>query len=284
MSDGIKLELLITVVVSATDDRSARASCLPLVRRVNGRIAESADCSDEEPGCWSVTIGRAAGQARHWPGSTALSRAIRELLRELGLAYTRQRIACEFPTAWTVIDDPDLLAPLVTGGERILVEAWGGPSSHSAADPSTGTPEHTEENPAASSNTHGPDAPTPGGDDPRLRLTVDIVTECAMTAEGQAQAIANRLSSNATLIDCGAQPPTMRVRLDLGPATGDPTEIIANAKTALGGHGWSRVRAEDGVMTATWSAAPTPPTGVAVVELSVTGKRGIESSAPSRPY
>lgn len=129
MADEITLELLITVVLSADDDSAARQACHPLLHGIGGRIVGSGDCSDEEPGCWSVTIGRPACDAGSPPGPAALSRAVRQFLRELGPDYAGHRVACEFPAAWTVIDNSDLLDALVSGGERLLVEAWAGRSA-----------------------------------------------------------------------------------------------------------------------------------------------------------
>ncbi|MBQ6643192.1 MAG: hypothetical protein IJH84_19455, partial [Saccharopolyspora sp.] len=122
MTENTGLELLITVVLGAEDDGRAREACLPLLQRVGGRIVESGDCSDEEPGCWSVTISRPADSTH--TGPAALARAVRTFLRELGSLYSGQRVACEPPAAWAVIDDPELVGELVPGGERLLLEAW----------------------------------------------------------------------------------------------------------------------------------------------------------------
>ncbi|MFC7341297.1 hypothetical protein [Saccharopolyspora griseoalba] len=117
-----ELELLITVVLGAEDETSARTACADLLDRVGGEPVNAADCSDEEPGCWSVTIAGRTGETGRHPA--ALSRAVRGLLRELGPGFARQRVSCAPPTAWTVVDEPDLVAELVPGGERLLVEAW----------------------------------------------------------------------------------------------------------------------------------------------------------------
>lgn len=117
-----ELELLITVVVGAQDEPSARAACDDLLRRVGGRVVTVGDCSDEEPGCWSLTMSRGTGETG-WHVA-ALSRVVRNFLRELGPDYARYRVACAPPTAWAVVDDPELVDELVPAGERLLIEAW----------------------------------------------------------------------------------------------------------------------------------------------------------------
>lgn len=121
MSDD-ELELLITVVLGADDRHSAHTACAGLLERIGGRLVTAADCSDEEPGCWSVSIARRTGETgRH---TAALSRAVRTFLRELGPDFARQHVSCEPPTAWSVVDEPESIGRLVPGGERLLVEAW----------------------------------------------------------------------------------------------------------------------------------------------------------------
>lgn len=122
------LELLITVVVAAHDEAAAREACGVLVERLGGRIIDCADCSDEEPGCMSVTITRVSAERPTGHMSASLARAVRGFLRELGPGYTGKRVSCEPPTAWTVLDDPHIVGGLVDGGERMLVEAWYGGS------------------------------------------------------------------------------------------------------------------------------------------------------------
>ncbi len=271
MTENTGLELLITVVLGADDDGGAREACLPLLQRVGGRIVESGDCSDEEPGCWSITISRPADSAH--PGPAALSRAVRSFLRELGSRYSGQRVACEPPAAWAVIDDPELVGELVPGGERLLLEAWAGGSvlpdgagaDDTAVDPGADDPDEP-----------APPAPEPGIDDvdehgrprARLQLLVDVVTERRAGAEWPARALAARLSGQPTITDCSEHPPVVRVALDLGPSPGEPAEIVLGAVTALGGDGWSRLRVRDSSAMSRWSAAPTPPSGIAAVELN----------------
>ena len=120
------LELLVTIVVEAADEQQARAACEPLVSRVDGRVVEARDTSDEEPGCWSVAITVASDEKATHSVSGALGRAVRTFVRRLGDGLPTPRVQCEPPTAWTVLDDPDLINGLVPGAERILVEAWAG--------------------------------------------------------------------------------------------------------------------------------------------------------------
>ncbi|MDI2031610.1 hypothetical protein QFW96_23480 [Saccharopolyspora sp. TS4A08] len=117
-----ELELHITVVVGAQDEASAREACEGLVRRIDGRVITAADCSDEEPGCWALTMSRGTGETG-WHVA-ALSRVVRNFLRELGPDYARHRVACAPPTAWSVVDDPELVGELVPAGERLLIETW----------------------------------------------------------------------------------------------------------------------------------------------------------------
>ncbi|WP_246025253.1 hypothetical protein [Saccharopolyspora antimicrobica] len=269
MKNNNELELLITVVVGADDERSARAACRDLVQTVGGRVVASGDCSDEEPGCWSVTISRdSAETGQHVAG---LSRAVRNFLRELGPDYARHRVACEPPTAWTVVDHPELVDALVRGGERLLVEAWAGGSllfgRTEAVDPDE------------------PPAPTPpvvaeldeqGRARPRLALVVDVVTDRRAGAEWPARAVASRLSRTTEIVGYSVEPPVVRVSLDLGPAAGEPEEIVLGATSALGGSGWSRVSTDGAGATARWSAAPMPPSGVAAIE--VTARSTVDTS------
>lgn len=259
------LELLITVVVGAADDAGAREACRPLLRRVGGRIVESGDCSDEEPGCWSVTLSRSAEE--HGDGPAALGRAVRRLLRELGPQYTGHRVACEPPTAWTVIDDAELVGALVRGGERLLLEAWsGGPvlPDGTGVDAFGDDPDE----PAAEAEPALGDLDEHGRPRPRLELLVDVVTERRAGAEWPARALAARLSRRAEITDWSERPPMVRIALDLGPAAGEPADVVLGAVTSLGGGGWSRLRVQDGTAMSRWSAAPTPPSGIAAVEVS----------------
>ena len=121
MSDD-ELELLITVVLGAEDENRAHTACANLLNRIGGWVVNAADCSDEEPGCWSVSLAARTGETG--PHPAALSRAVRGFLRGLGPEFSRHRVSCAPPTAWTVVDEPELIGALVPGGERLLVEAW----------------------------------------------------------------------------------------------------------------------------------------------------------------
>ncbi|QGK68615.1 hypothetical protein GIY23_02720 [Allosaccharopolyspora coralli] len=268
-----ELELMITVVVAADDDRAARRACQSLLHRVGGRIVECGDCSDEEPGCWSVTISLPASSSG--AGPAALSRAVRTFLRELGPEFPRHRVSCESPTAWSVVDDPELVEALVPGGERLLVEAWVGDA---------GAPVFADEDP----DLLPPPEPEPGLADvdehgrvrPRLGMVVDVVTQRHAAAEWPARAVASRVSRSVTLLGSAERPPMVRVEWDLGPAEGEPAEIVADAVARLGGVGWSRPRAGASVATARWSAAPTPPSGIAAIELTSTVPSMVDSGTP----
>lgn len=123
---GQDLELVITVVVTAHDERQALDACAGLLRRIGGRIVQTRDCSDEEPGCWSLTVFKESGESAEHSVPAALTRAVRRFVRGLGEHFPTPKVACEPPTAWTVLDDVHLLGPLVQGAERVLVEAWAG--------------------------------------------------------------------------------------------------------------------------------------------------------------
>lgn len=120
------LELLVTVVVEAADEQQARTACEQLVGRVGGRVVAARDCSDEEPGCWSVAITAASAEKATHSVSGSLGRAVRTFVRGLGDEFPTPRVACAPPTAWTVLDDPELISRVVPGAERMLVEAWAG--------------------------------------------------------------------------------------------------------------------------------------------------------------
>lgn len=250
MAADTELELLITAVVGAADEAGARACCEPLRHRLGARVVECLDCSDEEPGCWSVMLGHpGAGGSAH-PG--ALSRAVRTLLRELGPEFARLRVSCEPPTAWAVLDDPELLQQLVSGGERLLVECWAGGS----ALPTGGA----ESEPAPAVPQDGPSA--------RLSLLVDVVTDRRSGAEWPARALAGRLSRGAEVVGCQEQPPVVRVALDLGEQPGEPADVVAWASRVLGGEGWSRVRERERSAVRRWSAPEAPRSGIAAIELA----------------
>ena len=118
------LVLLITVVVEAADEQQALAACDALIS--GAQVVDARDCSDEEPGCWAVVITRPSPEKATHNLSAALARAVRSFVRGLGDGFPTPRVACEPPTAWTVLDEPELISGLVPGAERVLVEAWAG--------------------------------------------------------------------------------------------------------------------------------------------------------------
>jgi hypothetical protein len=120
------LVLLITVVVEAADEQQALAACDALIRDTGAQVVDARDCSDEEPGCWAVVITRPSPEKATHNVSAALARAVRSFVRGLGDGFPTPRVACEPPTAWTVLDEPELISALVPGAERVLVEAWAG--------------------------------------------------------------------------------------------------------------------------------------------------------------
>ncbi|MBE9373987.1 hypothetical protein IQ251_05955 [Saccharopolyspora sp. HNM0983] len=264
MGHDTELELLITVVVGAEDEHSAHTACQALVQRVGGRIVDSADCSDEEPGCWAVTISSPCAETgEHIAG---LSRAVRNFMRGLGPDYARHRVACEPPTAWTVVDHPDLLDELVGGCERLMVEAW------TAAElPGPGPVEPPE--PAATAEDR-PDAALP-----RLHLTVDVAAQRRAGAEWQARALVGRIARGAGCTSCEQHDDLWRVAFDLSPAewnsgnsaSWSPADrepagaaVLRGAADRLGGSGWRHDRA-----SASWTADRHLASGVAAIRLSV---------------
>lgn len=262
-----ELELLITVVVEAADERSARSACQDFVRRIGGRVVGCGDCSDEDPGCWSVMIRKPCPPAGDRVAS--LSRSVQDFLRGLGPDYARHRVCCEPPTAWTVLEHPELVGRLVAGAERILVESW---SVHRSSPASGGSSGHG-----------GPERLEPDAGVSRLRLRVDVVTGQRAAAERAARALAGRLSSAVSVLAAEEQPPVVRVLLDLGASPGgQPQEAVSRAVRALGGSGWSRVQTGPEGAWARWLAAPLPPSGVAAVEVAVTPTEGstLETARP----
>lgn len=120
------LVLLITVVVEAADEQQARAACDALISRTGAQVVDARDCSDEEPGCWAVVMTLPSPEKATHNVAAALARAVRTFVRGLGDGFAASRVACAPPTAWTVLDDPELINGLVPGAERVLVEAWAG--------------------------------------------------------------------------------------------------------------------------------------------------------------
>ena len=258
---GQDLELLITAVVAADDEQQARAACAALVRQVGGRVVRAIDCSDEEPGCWSVTISRVSGERATQNVAGALARAVRTFVRQLGDEFPTPRVACEPPTAWTVLDDPALLDGLLPGAERLLVEAWAG------GDPQQNRPSVEE--------------PADGGDRPaeppatervstRLSLRVDVATDRSAGAEWQARAVASRVARSGKITRVAPHGHLLSVHFDLGASVNSPTVALHDAVASLGRSGWSDVAWSDGSGTIRWSATPVPAAGIAALELTAT--------------
>ncbi|SFT46041.1 hypothetical protein SAMN04487904_102246 [Actinopolyspora lacussalsi subsp. righensis] len=139
------MELLITVVVAAEDEATARDACAGVVELLDGRVVRTTDCSDEEPGCRSVTISRKTADPSTGNPSATLARAVRNTLHTLGSGFTGSRVSCEPPSAWTVVDAPELVGELVPGGERMLLEAW--QSGSTAPNTGTGAPDTSDRSP-----------------------------------------------------------------------------------------------------------------------------------------
>ncbi|APU17632.1 MULTISPECIES: hypothetical protein [Actinoalloteichus] len=258
-----RFELLITVVVGVEDDRRARAACQGLLSLVGGRIVESGDCSAEEPGCWSVTIRRPADVTAGDDESVTLSRAIRRFLRRLGPEYGTSRVSCEPPTAWTVLDDPELLGAIVPSGERLLVEAWSDDSALPDVEPDRpadseagfGFPSvDQDETPAVAST---------------VRLRVEVQAERQAGAHWQARAVASRLASRATILRTeSADGRTFAVTMDLGSRPGPPDEVAREAAATLGKSGWSRLRVAGESTITEWAAASPGRNGLLGLRLA----------------
>jgi len=250
-----ELKLLVTVVVGAQDDAHARGACQDLLRMIGGTVVESRDCSDEEPGCWSVMIGLRSGVYAMSGDPAGLARAVRVFIRGLGTNTGVPRICCEPPTAWTVLEDPELVGNLVNGGERVLVEAWSG-----ALPPVPGTSNQT----AAA-----PRPKDPGGKaSTSLWLMVDVVTERPTAAQWQARALAARITRSATVTGTAEHEGLQRVRIDLGGCAEPPKKAVQAAAERLGRTGWSAVDHDGSVAVLRWVAEPRPASGIAALELT----------------
>ncbi|MBP2474954.1 hypothetical protein JOF53_003826 [Crossiella equi] len=253
-----ELELLVTVVVSAENESQARTACLGLVGLGGGRIVEAGDCSDEEPGCWSVTISQASGERAAASDAGALSRVVRQFVRSLGPDVALPRVSCEPPTAWTVLDDPDLVNTLVPGGERLLVEAWLGASP--LFTPAAEDPDEVVEPPLP--------VELPDGPVQRLRLSVDVAADRRAGAEWQARAVASRITHHGELTDftpCG--PGVLGVEFDLGLMPGDTATVLKEAVARVGHDNWSDLEWDGEHAATSWSAEPAPETGVIALQL-----------------
>ncbi|WP_199441202.1 hypothetical protein [Umezawaea beigongshangensis] len=256
------LELLITVVVAAVDEQQARTACAPLVARVDGRVVRAGDCSDEEPGCWSVTVSLTSRERATHNVAAALARAVRSFVRLLGEDFPTPRVACEPPTAWTVLDDPHLLERAVPGAERLLVEAWAGGDPYGRRKRPEATEPNTEPEKAQQAS---PEQTTSSRI--RLLLRVDVVTDRSAGAEWQARAVASRVARRGTITRVAPQGRALSVHLDLGSTADSPATALLNAVSSLGRSGWSDVEWIDDEARVRWSADPVPDAGITGMEL-----------------
>ncbi|GDY30131.1 hypothetical protein [Gandjariella thermophila] len=265
-----EFELLITVVVAADDGEHSRGACQRWLDRIGGTVVGSRDCSDEEPGCWAVTIRRHSGVSAV-PGDPAgLARAVRVFVRTFCPRAGVPRIACEPPVAWTVLDDPEVIGELVPGGERMLVEAWSGvtaqlPPTGQSAD---AAPRRTDRNGKPSS---------------ALRLRVDVAAERVTAAEWRARVLAARISRRATIIGSAEHQGLQRVELDLGLSTEPPDGAVLAGAAALGNTGWSELEYRDRTAVVRWAADPRPASGIAALELCAepAAERGDDPESPA---
>ncbi|AOS65786.1 hypothetical protein [Actinoalloteichus hymeniacidonis] len=272
-----RFELLVTVVVGAENERRARAACQGLLSLAGGRIVEAGDCSAEEPGCWSVTIRRSAEVTASEDEAATLGRAVRRFLRRLGPKFANSRVACEPPTAWSVIDDPELLGTVIPSGERLLIEAWSDDSALPLDTTPVAGPASAESGPGAGESGVVADE---ADDDmtglPRLQLRVEVRTDRAAGAHWQARAVASRLVQQAAILRTDqVDQRTFGVTMDLGHRPGTLAEAAREAAAILGAPGWSPVDETAGIASTNWSTSAPGRNGVVGLHLSA---RYIEDS------
>jgi hypothetical protein len=282
------VELLVTVVLAAEGERAAHAACQDLVWQVDGRIVASADCSAEEPGCWSVTLRVPSEERATHHVAAPLARAVRQFVRGLGPDFVVPTVSCEPPTAWTVLDDPDAVQSLAAGAERLLIEAWyGGDPYPRTGEPLSETmsefpvesteivPETTTEMAPADTDPdmsprHARPAGDPGYAGPGCRLTlrVDVATSRLAGAQWQARALASRISRTATLAGVTEHDGVLSVLVDLGTARTPVSQTVLTAVSALDRPGWSPLRWDGDTVITTWTAKPRPDSGITELTLS----------------
>jgi hypothetical protein len=275
-----RVELLVTVVLAAEGEQAARAACRDLVWQVDGRIVESADCSAEEPGCWSVTLRVPSEERATHNVAAPLARAVRQFVRGLGPDFVVPTVSCEPPTAWTVLDDPDAVESLVSGAERLLVEAWYGGDPYPAGD-NENQDENQEPQESKKKAPEMPEAhrqparrqlPPTGDPGPttgcRLTLRVDVATSRVAGAQWQARALASRISRTATVAGVTEHDGVLSVLVDLGTAHTPVPQTVLTAVSALDRPGWSALRWEGDTALTTWTANPRPESGITELELS----------------
>jgi hypothetical protein len=274
------IELLVTVVVAAEGEEAARDACEQLCWHVEGQVVDTTDCSAEEPGCWAITIAVPTDERATYNMAAPLARAVRRFVRSLGPNQSVPRVSCEPPTAWTVLDEPENIAELVPGAERILIEAWCGadPYRMRSRQPQPPTPaarpepkpEPKPEAPQPSTTAHRwiPPEDKSTQDGYRLILRVDVATTRPAGAEWQARAVASRISGAATLTGVIERNGVLSVHVDLGPARTSPPQTVLSAVSALDRGGWSPLRWEGDTAITSWIADPMPSSGITALELS----------------
>jgi len=282
------VELIVTVVLAADGEQAAVAACQDLVWQVDGRIVAAADCSAEEPGCWSVTLRVPSEERATHHVAAPLARAVRQFVRGLGPDFVVPIVSCEPPTAWTVLDDPEAVQSLVSGAERLLVEAWYGgdpypqaPETESTVEPAETLIENETKTPVTLPEPvpvekiepvdHKRHRAAADPDDPagcRLTLRVDVATSRVAGAEWQARALASRISRTATLDGITEHDGVLSVLVDLGTAHTPVPQTVLTAVSALDRPGWSALRWEGETAITTWTAKPRPESGITELELS----------------
>jgi hypothetical protein len=198
------------------------------------------------------------------------------------------RVSCEPPTAWTVLDEPENIAELVPGAERLLIEAWCGADPYrmrarqNQSQPPAPRPrpepkpqpepepapkvEVQQKKPATQQWIPPEDKSTKDGY--RLILRVDVATTRPAGAEWQARAVASRISGAATLTGVIERDGVLSVHVDLGPARTSPPQTVLSAVSALDRAGWSPLRWEGDTAITSWTADPAPSSGITALELS----------------
>jgi len=247
-------KLLVSVVVSAEDERQAHDACRDLVDRTAGSIMTSGDCSDEEPGCWSVTIGKDLPDVMVHNDAATLARTVRTFIRELAPGTPLPTVCCEPPTAWTVLDDPDLVGQLVPGAERLLVEAWS-----ERVPPLAPVAQPQAENSAAA---------TAVEQATRLRLRVDVATGHPAGAQWQARALTSRVVDTAVITQVVERPDEVSVYLELGRHGETPDRAVLAAAEALGRSNWAPLSWDGRTAVLTWTDPFRAGPGIIGLELT----------------
>lgn len=285
-----QLELMVTVVLAARDDRRARRACADLAGRLGGTVTQAADLLDEEPGCWSVTIALSRPAPADAGSPAALTAAVRGLIAEIAPGAGVET-SCEPPTAWAVIDDIEVLAPVVSRGERLLVEVWSEPATLApSAPPRPRAPSRAPAEPGhvliARTSDFNPDGSpadgvTGGGDtgegdpagdgrpaDDRLSLWLVLVPGRPDGARWLARAVAGRIVRHAEITEVIELDDMTCVGMDLGVLDRPPIAGVLAAVAALGSPGWTPVCHNDQVVTTRWVALPRPAAGVLAMEIA----------------